>query len=152
MRQKREIGDEATSCQCSARRVIPLLAIVLCLVISSTGALLAQGAPVDGAPGLGDPYYPEQGNSGYDVRHYDLQLRIEPIRRTIQGVARVELMPVVALRSFTFDLAGFDVLDDGGPMIGVDHRFADCKGHIVLYPFRASKFSTAMTPRWRRLR
>jgi hypothetical protein len=37
-------------------------------------------------------------------------------------------------------------------MIGVDHRFADCKGHIVLYPFRASKFSTAMTPRWQRLR
>jgi hypothetical protein len=53
---------------------------------------------------------------------------------------------------FTLDLPGFDVLDDGGPMIGVDHRFADCKGHIVLYPFRASKFSTAMTPRWRRLR
>ena len=53
---------------------------------------------------------------------------------------------------FTLDLPGFDVLDDGGPMIGVDHRFADCKGHIVLYPFRASKFSTALTPRWQRLR
>ena len=53
---------------------------------------------------------------------------------------------------FTLDLPGFDVLDDGGPMIGVDHRFADCKGHIVLYPFRASKFSTAMTPGWQRLR
>jgi hypothetical protein len=37
-------------------------------------------------------------------------------------------------------------------MIWVDHRFADCKGHIVLYPFRASKFSTAVTPRWQRLR
>jgi hypothetical protein len=31
-------------------------------------------------------------------------------------------------------------------MIGVDHRFADCKGHIVLYPFRATKLSTATTP------
>ena len=50
------------------------------------------------------------------------------------------------------DLAGFDVLDDGGSMIGVDHRFADCKGHIVLYPFRATKFSTAALPYWRRLR
>ena len=50
------------------------------------------------------------------------------------------------------DLAGFDVLDDGGSMIGVDHRFADCKGHIVLYPFRATKFSTASGAPRQRLR
>jgi hypothetical protein len=53
---------------------------------------------------------------------------------------------------FALDLSGFDVLDDGGSMIGVDHRFADCKGHIVLYPFRATKFSTSGSPRWQRLR
>jgi hypothetical protein len=53
---------------------------------------------------------------------------------------------------FALDLPGFDVLDDGGSMIGVDHRFADCKGHIVLYPFRAAKFSTAASLCWRRLR
>ncbi|MPM92876.1 hypothetical protein SDC9_140012 [bioreactor metagenome] len=27
------------------------------------------------------------------------------------------------------DLAGFHVLDDGRPMIGIDHRFTDCKRH-----------------------
>jgi hypothetical protein len=37
-------------------------------------------------------------------------------------------------------------------MIGVDHRFADCKGHIVLYPFRATKFSTVATSLLQRLR
>jgi hypothetical protein len=37
-------------------------------------------------------------------------------------------------------------------MIGVDHRFADCKSHIVLYPFRADQFSTAAGPHWQRLR
>src|SRR5215213_5154500 len=42
---------------------------------------------------------------------------------------------------FTLDLTGFDVLDHGGPMIGVDHRFADCKGHIVVSPFRTYEFS-----------
>jgi len=52
----------------------------------------------------------------------------------------------------TLDLAGFDVLDDGGSVIGVDHRFSDCKGHIVLNPFRATKFSTAIRLPWQRLR
>jgi hypothetical protein len=37
-------------------------------------------------------------------------------------------------------------------MVGVDHRFTDCKGHIVLYPFRATKFSTTTSLYWQRLR
>ncbi len=51
-----------------------------------------------------------------------------------------------------FDLAGFDVFDHGGPMIGVNHRFTDCKRHIVLYPFRTPKFSTLSGSLIRRLR
>ena len=31
-------------------------------------------APQPGQPGIGDPYYPELGNGGYDVDHYDLTL------------------------------------------------------------------------------
>ena len=53
---------------------------------------------------------------------------------------------------FALDLAGFDVLDDSGPMIGVDHRFADCKGHIVMYPFRNVQLSTARPLTCQRLR
>jgi hypothetical protein len=53
---------------------------------------------------------------------------------------------------FALDLPGFDVLDDGGSMIGVDHRFTDCKRHIDFYPFRATKFSTPRRPNWQRLR
>jgi hypothetical protein len=69
----------------------------------------------------------------------------DEIRLTNNSQYQIEL--VLAL-----DLAGFDVLDDGGSMIGVDHRFTDCKRHIVLYPFRAAKFSTARRPDWQRLR
>jgi len=39
----------------------------------------------------------------------------------------------------TFDLTGFNVLDHGGPMIWVHHRFSDCKGHIVFVPLSRSQ-------------
>ena len=47
---------------------------------------------------------------------------------------------------FTFDLTGFDVLDHGGPMIRVDHCFADCEGHIFIYPFRGFSVYHAEKP------
>ena len=31
-----------------------------------------------GAPGIGDPYFPLDGNGGYDVEHYDLDLTVRP--------------------------------------------------------------------------
>ena len=51
------------------------------LVIAVVLALIAYGAPASaqpqfrpGAPGIGDPYFPLDGNGGYDVRHYGLDL------------------------------------------------------------------------------
>ena len=37
---------------------------------SGPRALAAPAPP--GAAGIGDPYFPLEGNGGYDVRHYDL--------------------------------------------------------------------------------
>jgi hypothetical protein len=37
-------------------------------------------------------------------------------------------------------------------VIGVNHRFADCKGHIVMYPFRNVQLSTGHSLACRRLR
>ena len=34
-------------------------------------------AGISGGETVGDPYYPALGNTGYDVDHYDLQLRVE---------------------------------------------------------------------------
>ena len=33
-----------------------------------------------GEPGLGDPYYPEAGNSGYDVAKYQISVSWDPAR------------------------------------------------------------------------
>ena len=51
------------------------------------------GQPV-GAAGVGDTYYPTYGNGGYDVAHYDLDLRYatsapsQPIDGTVTIAAR----------------------------------------------------------------
>ncbi len=84
-----------------------LLASLLAGPVAAT--TVAQPRPIDGAPTSGDPYFPNEGNGGYDVAHYDLDLTVNPKRRTIRGVATIDLVPDAALRSFTLDLAGYTV-------------------------------------------
>jgi hypothetical protein len=56
-------------------------------------ALLAAAAPaaadryVAGSPGGGDPFFPNAGNGGYDVKHYSLELDYEQPRSCGRGTA-----------------------------------------------------------------
>jgi hypothetical protein len=52
---------------------------VACLAV---GVPAVTAAPVEyspGAPGIGDSYFPLEGNGGYDVQHYDLGLSYDPV-------------------------------------------------------------------------
>ena len=40
-----------------------------------------------GPGGIGDPYYPDAGNRGYDARHYDLNVRYDPGKKELTGVS-----------------------------------------------------------------
>ena len=68
-----------------------------------------------GAPGSGDPYFPYDGNGGYDVLHYDLALRYTPptdpaaLVGKLTGVATITLRAKQNLQSLNFDLRGLDV-------------------------------------------
>ena len=44
------------------------------LTLAATTSALAGGL-FQGASGVGDPYYPKMGNTGYGVEHYDVDLR-----------------------------------------------------------------------------
>ncbi|WPO85772.1 M1 family metallopeptidase [Herbiconiux sp. KACC 21604] len=62
--------------------------------------------PVDyvaGAAGIGDPYYPLDGNGGYDVQHYDLDLSYEPATGVLSGSATIEAVATENLSSFNLD-------------------------------------------------
>ncbi len=93
------------------------------------GADAADGGA--GANGLGDPYYPDAGNAGYDVGHYDLDLTWDPDAREMQGVTTVEATATEDLTSFTLDLVGMEVSDvvvDGAP---ADHAQAGERDLVV---------------------
>ena len=62
-------------------------AAVLAAVLSlQTGA---QAAPAPGSPGAGDVYYPDYGNGGYDVAHYDIRLRYYPDTDRLTGTTTI---------------------------------------------------------------
>ena len=66
-------------------------------------------APVAGAAGVGDPYYPGLGNGGYDVRAYDLAIEWFPDTASVDATARITLVPLVDLSAFNLDLVGLEV-------------------------------------------
>ena len=86
------------------------LALVVGLVVGPTsGASTAKGSYSPGAQGVGDPYYPLYGNGGYDVGHYDLQIRYKPRSDYLRGVATIEAVATQGLSSFNLDFVGLTV-------------------------------------------
>ena len=57
----------------------PVLIIAAAVAVGLVPAGVAGAAPATiGSPNGGDPYFPQQGNGGYDVQHYALDLRYAP--------------------------------------------------------------------------
>ena len=99
-----------------ARRGALTTSLVLALGVAAPAT--AAAAPSDGAPGSsrgGDPYFPYAGNGGYDVLHYDLDLRYTPptdpevLRGRLRGVAKITMRPTEDLASLHLDLRGLSV-------------------------------------------
>ncbi len=65
--------------------------------------------PSHGAVGAGDPYYPTQGNGGYDVRGYDIDISYDPSRKHLDGDTTITATTTQRLSRFNLDLRGFDV-------------------------------------------
>ena len=66
--------------------------------------------PEIGAPGLGDPYFPDLGNGGYQVEHYDLAIDVDPEAGTLDAVATASRRwPTADLSGFNLDLIGLEV-------------------------------------------
>src|SRR4051812_34406841 len=85
-------------------RVLVLAAAVCgCLAFGTA----AQASP--GASGVGDPYFPLEGNGGYDAQHYDLQLAYDPTSDRLDGVATITARALQDLSTFDLDLQQLDV-------------------------------------------
>src|SRR5215207_3957400 len=121
-------------------RMMMLAAVGLSLLLSITIApALAQDAtpePVGctaGSSGIGDPYYPLLGNSGYDVQHYTLDLDLDVAGGSITaGHATFEAIALVDLCAFNLDFLGLEI--DAVTVDGQPAAFTRHSGELTVDP------------------
>ncbi len=86
-----------------------LRSLCAALVLLAVSAAPAAADFTPGADGAGDPFYPNAGNGGYDVRHYSLKLDYEPQNEQLAGDVTISARATQDLSSFNLDLRGFKV-------------------------------------------
>ena len=65
--------------------------------------------PMPGASGAGDPYYPDDGNGGYDALGYQVDATYDPPSGHLDGDTTVTAKATQDLSRFDLDLRGLDV-------------------------------------------
>lgn len=83
------------------------------------------------ADGIGDPYYPTLGNTGYDVDHYDIDLTFTP-PSTITATLTVDAVATDDLAVFNLDFTGFDITEL--TVDGHDAPYARHDGELTIQP------------------
>ncbi|MEA2345823.1 MAG: hypothetical protein QOF63_3992, partial [Thermoanaerobaculia bacterium] len=126
-----------------------------CLVggaCSSSGTTSAPSSssserPSEGAAGIGDPYFPTLGNGGYDVAHYDLELKVDPTSGAIEATATIGARAGQPLTRFDLDLR--DLTVGSVTVDGAKAKFEHRGGELVITPAATiddgAVFTTAVT-------
>ncbi len=95
------------------RKGAVILSVLTCLALTPASAFAGdnRGHPQfqPGAPGAGDPYFPLDGNGGYDVKHYLLDVKYQPATDVLTGVATISARATQNLSSFNLDFEGLTV-------------------------------------------
>ncbi len=90
---------------------------------SDDGSSAPPDDPLVGAAGIGDPYYAQLGNGGYDVDHYDLVITFDDTTGRIEAEATIAATATQDLETFNLDFGPFDAVTvtvDGAPA-QIDH-------------------------------
>jgi len=87
--------------------------------------------PVE-ALGIGDEYFPELGNPGYDVEHYTLDLVFDPDQTHLAGVATIEATALEVLPTFNLDFSTLTI--DSIAVDGEEARFETVNDDVVILP------------------
>ncbi|ONI78834.1 peptidase [Actinosynnema sp. ALI-1.44] len=104
------------------RRFAAILVATSILVVGCTSsppdnsAQQPQPQPQPGQPpaassadGAGDPYYPKDGNGGYDVADYNVSISYDPATGILDGDTTISAKATAELTKFNLDLIGFEV-------------------------------------------
>lgn len=93
----------------------PLVNLTPTVVVISTELVPAATAapvplnPLPGAEGIGDPYFPQMGNGGYDAIHYTLDLSVDMEGNVLDGTAIIETLATQDLSRFNLDFQGLEI-------------------------------------------
>jgi aminopeptidase N len=93
------------------------IVIGLCVLLLVGNLVQAQSGTA-GTEGMGDPYFPDLGNGGYDTRHYNLQIAWNDVTNEISGTVTIDADAVQDLSAFNLDFQGFTISSlevDGEP-------------------------------------
>jgi aminopeptidase N len=85
-----------------------------------------------GSRGLGDPYFPREGNGGYDVSHYQLDLTYVPAKRHLGGSATITATATQNLSRFDLDLKNYRV--EGVKVNGDAATFTRDNQELIITP------------------
>jgi aminopeptidase N len=101
---------------------------------TSTPTVAPTLAPADVQTdyGIGDPYFPELGNPGYDVQNYVISLDVDPESGEISGKTTIEAVATDNLPSFNLDFQGFDI--DSLTVNGSDADFTRDGRELIITP------------------
>jgi aminopeptidase N len=91
--------------------------------------------PAPGADHSTDPYLPQHGNGGYQVKHYDLTLDYKIGPNRLAGHAHLRAVAKHALSRFSLDLGVFRV--NGVLVNGKAAKFTQRAGKLYVKPIRA---------------
>ncbi|WP_344889957.1 M1 family metallopeptidase [Actinomadura meridiana] len=117
--------------------------VALAPAASAAGHGHGHGHYTPGASGLGDPYFPLEGNGGYDALHYSLDLSYDPDYDQLDGEVTLIARATQNLSSFDLDLSGMDV-----EKVTVDRRKADYKRRgqeLIITPRRGLRKGKVFT-------
>jgi aminopeptidase N len=84
------------------------------------------------AAGVGDALYPDLGNAGYEVDHYDLALAPDAATGVLTGTATIDATAAAALATFDLDLQGLTV--DAVAVDGTPARWDRSAAELVVTP------------------
>jgi peptidase M1-like protein len=115
------------------RAGLAAVVVILLVLVPSVGASSAPGAPPHpGSAGIGDPYFPEDGNGGYDVQHYAIDVGYQPSTDVLTGHTTIRARALEALSRFNLDLDGLRV--DGVRVNGVGASWTRTSHELEVTP------------------
>lgn len=91
------------------KRTFVFLFIFLFFISTEGCQVSGQSAPVNGAAGIGDDYYPWLGNGGYDVQNYDIILDVDPPTNYVNATVNISAIATENLATFNLDFQGLTV-------------------------------------------